>query len=78
MNICNKCKLPIAWAKTTAGKPYPVNMDGSDHWDICKAEVNKGKTFKPVASEWIGTITSVYCGAIPVWEFEGEFIGCAE
>jgi|ERR1035438_5297961 hypothetical protein len=33
---CFKCGLPIAF-KIVAGKSCPVNVDGSDHWDLCKA-----------------------------------------
>lgn len=35
---CRKCGLQIAWKQTESGKWCPTNPDGSDHWDICRAQ----------------------------------------
>jgi hypothetical protein len=37
MRSCNRCGLPIAF-KRRNGRAIPVNPDGSDHWDACKAQ----------------------------------------
>jgi hypothetical protein len=36
MANCYKCGAPIKFAKRQ-GKLFPVSMDGSDHFDACKA-----------------------------------------
>jgi hypothetical protein len=33
--LCRKCGEPLAFVRKE-GKPWPVNPDGSDHWDRCK------------------------------------------
>lgn len=38
---CKKCGLPIAWGKSKNGKPMPVNIGGSEHWDACSAAKTK-------------------------------------
>lgn len=44
---CYKCGQPIMFSVLPSGKYKPVNLDGSDHWDICKATTNSGKPFDP-------------------------------
>lgn len=44
MAFCYKCKQPIAFKKLSSGKFCPTNVDGSDHWDLCKSIVNKPYT----------------------------------
>ncbi len=36
MAKCAKCGLPLAFKKLENGKLYPTNLDGSDHFDICR------------------------------------------
>lgn len=35
-SVCEKCGEPIAFKRLDSGKWCPTNVDGSDHWDICK------------------------------------------
>ena len=53
---CKKCGLKIKFKMLDSGKHYPVNPDGSDHFDICKETRNKVKStgrIDVIASEWI-------------------------
>ncbi len=55
-SVCNKCRLPIGWRILPSGKRCPSNPDGSDHWDDCKAEINKshsGIRVMMTSSGWI-------------------------
>lgn len=50
MNPCDKCQLPVRWAKEQ-GKWQCFNANGSIHWDTCSQERSRlakkhGKPFK--------------------------------
>lgn len=73
---CHKCDLPIAFKRLPSGKWCPTNVDGSDHWDICRETRNRmihpdelrardRAMSKPVI---IGTIKHAYCGRVPPWD----------
>lgn len=34
-SACRSCGAPIYWRVTEAGKPTPVNLDGTTHWATC-------------------------------------------
>ena len=44
--LCKKCGEPIAFKKLPSGKLCPTNVDGSEHFDICREVRNRklGKT----------------------------------
>lgn len=50
MAECRKCGLPIGWRKLPNGKWCPQNLDGSDHWDICR-ETTRGSIKDAVLRE---------------------------
>lgn len=33
---CKKCGSAIEFKKNANGKLYPINPDGTDHWDLCR------------------------------------------
>ena len=71
MAICNKCNLPIKFAKTHTGKWMPVNVDGSEHWGDCKRTTNIGKNLVMMKSSgWIRGAEFVEqpFSQIPPWE----------
>lgn len=39
---CRGCNAPMYWLTTKAGKPMPVNPDGTPHWATCP----KSREFK--------------------------------
>lgn len=50
---CNKCNRQIKFKRLSNGKYCPVNIDGSDHWDVCNAAKSKANTYQPESSPWI-------------------------
>lgn len=39
--LCKKCGEPIAFVKLASGKLCPTNVDGSEHFDVCREVRNK-------------------------------------
>lgn len=70
---CKKCGLSLSFKKLHNGKWYPLNNDGTEHWDLCReTQLKQGKR-KPmmIRSGWITGIN--YVPAIcdcktPPWE----------
>lgn len=82
MTVCKKCGGPITFRKLPSGKSMPVEVDGSEHWDICKRR--KLEQLSPAQREQLlaakpplttaTTATHVYCGELPPWDDSlGEF-----
>lgn len=82
---CYKCKELVQWRKLPSGKVCPENLDGSDHWDICRekrlqhdpafrakiATLDKERE-KPITT--YSKYDKLYEGTIPPWdESLGEF-----
>jgi Holliday junction resolvase RusA-like endonuclease len=40
---CASCGSEVKWGVHPSGRPQPVNLDGSDHWDKCSGERHKKK-----------------------------------
>jgi hypothetical protein len=54
--MCKTCTGPIAFKQLDTGKWCPVEVDGTDHWDICsKRQVDLGLRAARPTEETIGT-----------------------
>lgn len=92
MSECRKCGLPLKFIRKTGRhgelKWWPVNPDGSDHFDRCSEITNRLNGYvngdgtpnlKRMAEAhppaWTGLkVKHVYCGEVPPWdESLGEF-----
>ena len=85
--ICDKCGGSLGFYKNERNKFVPCNLDGSDHWDSCRADQVTGKygeqykkRFRTYRKGAKTTLTGrqpdqFYSGNIPPWEFIG-FIDC--
>ena len=57
--LCKKCNLPIKFEKLPSGKLSPVNIDGSNHFELCGKELlsnipfNANNPKHQKASKWI-------------------------
>lgn len=70
MTKCKKCDSEIRWKRV--GKNWkPLNLDGSEHWEKCKAIQNQGKVYEEKRSGIIhGDLAKPNecdCG-LPPWE----------
>ena len=76
LKTCRNCGLPLSFKRLKSGKLCPTNLDGSDHWDLCRETQNAALTpqdrgrrdkarSRPVVT---GTITHAYCGSVPPWD----------
>ena len=75
--ICNKCGCAIEFRQNENMNWYPVNMDGSIHFPICRRFKNKKSSKnnhspKPKRSKTV--VRTIYRGSVPPWdESLGEF-----
>ena len=76
---CQKCGLPLAFKKLPSGRWCPTNVDGSDHWDICRETMLAAMSPEQRAAlqrrdadrargVWTGTAKRVYAGSVPPWD----------
>lgn len=74
MTECRKCGLPLKFKKLRSGKWSPTNLDGSDHWDLCKSVIRKTEGVVIEFFARTGGPGYVWCGNVPPWdESLGEF-----
>lgn len=70
---CRKCGLPVAFKKLASGKFCPTNVDGSDHFDICRLTQFKNSK-RDVCVGMTTTMTvpiaklEFYAGDVPPWD----------
>jgi len=63
--VCHKCGLPIAFERKD-GKFWPVNPDGSSHWDLCKETRNAGADWEKIQRNHKGNQRGPITGALYV------------
>ena len=82
VKTCYKCGLPIAFKLTPKGRWCPTNLDGSDHWDLCRqtwlANMSPAERAYyaerdriaglPAPSATPTTATHVWTGEVPPWD----------
>lgn len=79
MSACRKCGNPIKFIQREFKgvlKYLPVNVDGSEHWDLCRGIVRTpqwaarriAQEHREYPSGWRGTTTHVWCGPVPPWD----------
>jgi hypothetical protein len=74
---CDKCGQPLSFVRRVGKygvmKLWPVNPDGSEHWDLCKRIQREGIGMEAVMAKHPPACTHcrythVYCGAVPPWD----------
>lgn len=81
---CNRCGGPITFHRNASGKLVPTELDGSEHWDICKrrrherltpaARARLPATKTPQTTCPAPEVTHIWSGDLPPWDGSlGEF-----
>ena len=67
---CRKCDLQVRWRRLSSGEFCPENLDGSDHWDVCRETTRRGEPVyvsPGIVTPGIGA--TLYRGRRPPWAF---------